>query len=166
MPTLAATARTLYHVQCYDRDGRLCWEEHVPNLVTTVGLNKLLDATFKTGLAAPAWYVGLVNATGFTAFAVGDTMSSHTGWSETVPYSDATRPAFTPGTIASGSVNNSAAKATFTINATATLHGAFMADNSTKSGTTGVLYGEAAFSTPRGVVSTNTLTITVTLSIS
>jgi len=158
--------RTLYHVECRDAFGNLRWVEDFPNLVTTVGKNKLLDATFKTGLTTPAWYVGLVDNASFSAYAAADTMSSHAGWIEGVPYSDATRPALTPGTIAAGSVDNSASKATFNINATLTVRGAFLVDNSTKSGTTGTLYGVGDFAASRSVLSGDTLSVTVTLSIS
>lgn len=51
---------TVYRVECRDAHGRLKWTEHAKNRVVTAGLNKLLDATFKTGLALPAWYIGLV----------------------------------------------------------------------------------------------------------
>src|SRR5690554_1491510 len=83
---------------------RLKWKETIDNIVVTAGLNKVLDATFKTGLSTPAWYVGLKN-TGSPA--AGDTMSSHAGWTENTSYDEANRPAFTPGTISNGSVDNS-----------------------------------------------------------
>lgn len=153
---------THYKLECFGPDGRLKWVEEFDNLVVTAGLNKYLDATLKTGFAAPAWYVGLVDNTGFTGYAAGDTMASHTGWTEATPYSNATRPAFTPGTISGGSVDNSAAKAVFNINATATVRGAFMADDSTKGGTAGTLLGEGDFAAARSVASGDTLNVTVT----
>lgn len=152
-----------YHVECVGADGRVKWTEEFHNLVPTVGLNKYLDATLKTGLASPAWYVGLVTGPGSgTTYAAGDTMASHAGWSENTTYSNATRPAFTPGTISGGSVDNSASKAVFNINGTATIAGAFMADNSTKSGTSGTLLGVGDFTTDRAVESGDTLNVTVT----
>ncbi len=157
-----------YQVWCYDKDGNLKWYDEFKNLVPTAGLNKYLDATLKTGLAAPAWYVGLVTGPGSgTTYAAGDIMSSHAGWAEDVNYSQATRVAFTPGTIASGSVDNSASKAVFSINGTATIAGAFMVDVSTKSGTTGTLLGAGDFTGgDRSVVSGDTLNVQVTASIS
>lgn len=149
-------------VECFDKAGRLKWREEFENLVPTVGLNKYLDATIKTGLASPAWYVGL-KGTGTPA--AGDTMASHGTWSEITPYSNATRPAYTPGTIASGSVDNSASKASFNINGTSTVYGAFMADNSTKSGTSGTLLGVGDFSASRAVSDGDTLNVTVTCSL-
>lgn len=136
------------------------WEEEFKNIVVTAGLNKLLDATFKTGLTSPAWYVGFK---GSGTMIAADTMASHSGWAELVPYSDSTRPAFTPGSISSGAVDNSASKAVFNINTSSTIYGCFLADNSTKSGTTGTLYGGGDFGASRSVVNGDVLNITVTL---
>lgn len=139
---------------------RKIWTEEFNNIVVTAGLNKLLDATFKTGLTTPAWYVGFK---GSGTMIAADTMASHAGWAELVPYSDGTRPAFTPGTISAGAVDNSASKAVFNINGSSTIYGCFLADNSTKSGTTGTLYGGGDFGASRPVVNGDVLNITVTL---
>src|SRR5262245_13857614 len=53
---------TRYDVTARDRDGKLLWTAQANNRVVTVGLNKVLDATFKTGLTTPTWYVGLAGA--------------------------------------------------------------------------------------------------------
>jgi hypothetical protein len=154
-------ASTIYKVECFDKNGNLKWEEEFHNTVVTAGLNKLLDATFKTGLAVPAWYVGLKNsAAGIVA---GDTMASHAGWTEGTVYSDPNRPTYVPGAIAAGSVDNSASKAVFNINGSDTIYGCFLTDNNTISGITGTLYGAGDFSTPRAVISGDTLNVTVIL---
>ena len=150
-----------YKVECFDANGNLKWEDGFENIVVTVGRNQYLDATLKTGVTSPLWYVGLKNATVSVA---ADTMASK-GFTELVPYSNATRPQFVPGTIAAGSVDNSASKAVFNINATATIAGAFIANNSTKSGTTGILLGAGEFAAARSVISGDTLNVTVTCSI-
>ncbi len=155
-------ATSLYTFECRDKDGNLKWREVVPNLVTTAGLNKLLDAAFKTGLASPAWYVGLKGA---GTIAAGDTASSHAGWTESTAYSESVRQTLTLGTIASGAVSNSASKAVFTASGSATWAGAFLIDNSTKGGTTGTLYGATDFGTSRSVISGDTLTVQVDLSV-
>lgn len=149
-----------FKVECV-RAGKLIWTEEFDNLVVTEGRNKYLDATLKTGLASPAWYVGLKNSGTIVA---GDTMASHSGWTENVTYSNATRPAWTPGTISGGSVDNSASRAVFNINGSTTIYGAFMTDNSTKSGTSGTLLGGNDFSASRSVISGDTLNVTVTCS--
>lgn len=224
--------QTNYHFEHY-RDGKLLDEWDMHNLVVTAGCNKLLDATFKTGLTTPAWYVGLISQhitdaaitsgaavltsasnpfvstdvgsdvivrgagasgadliTTISAFTnsgsvtlaanagttvsggraawepkAADTAGSHADFTESTAYSEANRQTFTPGTIASGSVDNSAAKAVFSINATAYLFGAFLIDNNTKGGTTGTLYGGGLFASPgsRQMASGDTLNVTVTL---
>jgi hypothetical protein len=157
-----AQVKAKWEFECYDRFGNLKWQDGFENLVVTVGRNKLLDATFKTGLASPAWYVGLKD-TGTPA--AGDTMGSHATWPTITPYSDATDPGFTPGTIAAGSVDNDASKATFNINATDDVYGAFLKDDNTKGGTTGTLYGAGDFSSARSVEDGDTLNVKITLSI-
>lgn len=142
------------------------WTDEHRNLVTTVGKNDLLDKYFKGSAYTAAFYVGLVDNASFSAYAAADTMSSHAGWLESVAYSNATRPALTLGTPAAGSVDNSASRASFTINATATLDGAFVTTVSTKSGTTGILYSCGAFSGgDRAVANGDTLQVQVTLTV-
>ncbi len=224
---------TRYDVTAHDRFGKFLFKAQAKNRVVTAGLNKLLDATFKTGLASPLWYVGLCGASitdgaitasaailtsasaPFTSGDVGraiivrgagasgadlvttilsftnsgsvtlaanasttvtgasviwearaaDTMSSHTPWVESAAYSQANRPAFTPGTISGGSVDNSASQAQFSINANNTvIGGLFLSDNNTISGTTGTLYGMAPFSVSfRQLNNGDTLSVTATL---
>lgn len=149
-------------VECFDSNGKLKWREDFDNLVVTEGRNTYLDYTLKTGLASPLWYVGLK---GTGAIVAGDLMSSHAGWTELTPYSNATRPAWTPGAISAGSVDNSASKAVFNINATSTIFGAFMTNNNTKGGATGILLGGADFAASRAVGSGDTLNVQVTCSL-
>lgn len=151
-----------YIAECYDKDGNLKWKEEYDNLVVIAGRDKYLDATLKTGLTTPLWYIG-IKGTGTVA--AGDTMSSHAGWLEIVPYSNSTRPAYTPGTISGGSVDNSASKAVFSINASTTIYGAFVTSDNTKNGTTGTLLGAGDFAASRDVTSGDTLNISITCSI-
>jgi hypothetical protein len=152
-----------FKIECV-RDGKIVWTEEFDNMVVTAGAAKYLDATLKTGLASPAWYVGLKD-TGTPNIA--DTMASHASWATITPYSNATDPAFTPGTItgtSTVSVDNSASKAVFNINATDDVYGAFLKDNNTKGGATGTLLGVGDFASARGVQSGDTLNVTITAS--
>jgi len=156
---------TKYHIECIKPDGSLRWADDFHNLVATVGLNDSLDKHFKGSSYTAAWYVGLVDIS--PTFAVGDTMSSHAGWTEADDYSESVRQTLTLGTPASGSVDNSASKAAFSINATVTIGGAFLTTVNTKNGTTGILYGGGAFTGGnRAAISGDTLNVTVTLSAS
>lgn len=137
-------AQTRYDVVCFGPDGKEKWRDTAFNLVVNEGLNDLLDKYFKGSTYTAAHYVGLTDGTPTPA--AGDTMASHAGWTEVTAYTEGTRQAFTPGTVASQSVDNSASKATFSINGTTTVGGLFLTTNNTKGGSTGTLYGAAAFS--------------------
>lgn len=151
---------TRYDIECW-RDGNLVWADHFYNLVVTAGLNDSLDKHLKGSAYTAAWYVGITGAT--PSFAAGDTMASHGGWTEDQTYSNGTRPALTLGTVSGGSVDNSASKAVYNINGTATIGGAFVTTDNTKGGSTGTLYGGGAFSGGnRAVQSGDTLNVTVT----
>jgi hypothetical protein len=90
-------------------------------------------------------------------------MLSHAGWTESVAYFNATRPTgvFTATTTASIAT----APTTFTINANATIAGAFLTTNSAKSGTTGTLYSAGSFAVSRAVISGDSLLVTYTASV-
>lgn len=151
-----------WRVECY-RDGRLVWTEVFPNLVVLEGRNTYLDRTLKTGVASPTWYVGLIAGPGSgNTYAASDTMASHPGWTEFTGYSG-NRPQWIAGTVANGSVDNAAQKATFTMTSGGTLAGAFMASDPTRGGTTGLLLGEGNFSSgDRSVVANDVVQVTVT----
>lgn len=145
------------------RDGKIIGVDEFDNLITTAGLNQYLSAALTTGLASPAWYVGLIGAT--DTLNAADTMASHAGWTEITPYSNATKPAWTGGTVSAGSVSNSASVAAFTINASSTVYGCFLCSNSALSATTGTLLGEGVFGASRAVLSGDTLNVTITCSL-
>ena len=166
----SASAKGVYKIQCHDKDGNLKWEDSAPNLVVNGGLQDMNAKYFTGSSYTAAWYLGLYGAAASNNPAAGDTMSSHAGWTEVTDYSQSTRPVCTFGTptTANPSVaTNSASPATFSINATTTVGGAFLTSNNTKGGTTGTLYSAADFSSPgdRSVVSGDTLSVTYTLSL-
>ena len=168
-----AKATGLFEIKCHDKDGNLKWEAQSKNLVVNVGLQYMAGSAL-TG-AAPvtqitAWYLGLYGAGASNTPAAADTMSSHAGWTEVVAYSNATRVAatFAIATTANPSVvTNSASPATFNINGTTTVGGAFLTSGSAKSGTTGTLFSAADFGSPgdRSVVNSDTLSVTYTFSL-
>ena len=157
----AGMRRAVHYVVEAVRDGKVLWVEEFDNLVVNVGLDDSLDKHFKGSAYTAAWYVGLTDGT--PAFAAGDTMASHVGWVEVTDYDEATREVLTLGAVSGQSVNNSASKASFTINLTVTVGGAFITTVSTKGGTTGILYGGGAFSVDRSLIENDILNVTVTL---
>lgn len=164
------SAKGQYKVVCHDKDGNFKWEAVTDNLVVNVGLQDM-NAKYFTGSAyTAAFYLGLYGAAASNNPAASDTMSSHAGWTEVTAYSQATRPACsfgTPTTANPSVATNSASAATFSINATTTVGGAFLTTNNTKGGSTGTLFSAADFQSPgdRAVVSGDTLTVTYTFSL-
>lgn len=133
------------------------WE--LRNAAVTVGLNYLLDAGFRNQTVVTAWYIGLINNSGFSALSAADTMSSHAGWTEFTDYDEATRQAWTiANAAASGSLATSTA-ATFTISATGSVRGMFLTSSNTKSGTTGTLWATATEGSGRSVVDDQSLQV-------
>ena len=160
----------VFTATCYDKDGNVKWVAKSPNLVVNVGLADMNDKYFSGSGYTAAWYIGLYGAASSNDPAAGDTMSSHAGWTENVGYSNATRVActFVTATTANPSVaTNSASPASFSINATSTVGGAFLTSGSAKSGTAGTLFSAVDFSAPgdRAVVSGDTLNVTYTMSL-
>ena len=153
---------THYKIECFDKNGIEKWTEEFDNLVVNAGLDDNLDKYFKGSAYTAGFFVGLTDGAPLGEVAA-DTMASHAGWTTVTPYSDASDPALALGTVTGQSVDNSASKAVFNINATATVGGAFLKDNSTKAGATGLLYGVGAFAADKSVTSGDTLNVTITL---
>jgi hypothetical protein len=165
-----AKAGGVFKLTCTDKDGRLKWEAESPNLVVNTGLQYMNAQTFTGSGYTAAWYLGLYGAAASNNPAASDTMASHAGWTEVTEYTSATRPACvfgTPTTADPSVATNSASAATFTMNATTTVGGAFLTTNSTKGGTSGTLFSAADFESPgdRSVASGDVLTLTYTFSL-
>ena len=165
-----AKATGVYHVECRDKDGNLKWSADTKNLVVNAGLAYMAGTALTSVAQITAWYIGLYGAGASNTPAAGDTMSSHAGWTEVTAYSNATRVAatFATATTANPSVvTNSASPATFNINGTTTVGGAFLTSGSAKGGTTGTLFSAADFSSPgdRSVVSGDIISVTYSFSL-
>lgn len=147
------------------RKGVKIAEYKIENDVTNVGKNAIFDAFFNEAsqVAQADWAIGLVNNSGWTAFAAADTMSSHAGWTEWTSYDEATRQAWGPG-AASGQAVTNATAATFTISASGTLKGLFITSSNTKGGTAGLLWATAAFTSTVAVEDNDELKVTYTVS--
>ena len=160
----------VFTLKCFDKDGNLKWESVSHNLVVNVGLQDMNTKYFSGSAYTAAWYIGLYGAASSNTPAAADTMSSHAGWTEVIAYSQATRVAVTFGTATTADpsvISNSGSPATFTINGTTTVGGAFLTTGSAKSGTAGTLFSASDFAAPgdRAVVSADTLTVTYQFSL-
>jgi hypothetical protein len=159
----------VFHVQCFDKDGVLRWEDQMHNLVVNVGLQDMNTKYFAGSAYTAAFFLGLVTGPGSgTTYAAADTLATHAGWTEFINYSGS-RKAVTFGTATTADpsvIGNSASPAQFSITgAGGTVAGAFLC--TVASGTSGVLFSEADFQSPgdRVVVSGDTLNVTYTFSL-
>ena len=152
-------------VEHRDKEGKLVGIYEMPNGITNVGKNLILDVMFNDGSAVAnnSWFIGLIDNSGYSALAAADTMSSHAGWNEFTTYSEANRVAWGSGVAASQSTTN-ASPATFNVTGTATVKGVFVTSNNTKSGTTGTLWATALFSADVPVSNGDQLKVTYTVS--
>jgi hypothetical protein len=163
-------AKGRFEMVCHDKDGNEKWRAVRDNLVVNVGVQDMNTKYFTGSAYTAAFYLGLYGAGASNNPAAGDTMSSHAGWTEVTAYSQATRVACTFGTATTANpsvISNSASPATFSINGGATVGGAFLTTNNTKSGTTGTLFSAADFQSPgdRAVIAGDTITLTYTFSL-
>jgi hypothetical protein len=165
-----ARAGGVYKIECRDKDGNLKWVAESANLVVNVGLQDMNTQYFKGVAYTAAWYIGIYGAASSNDPAATDTSASHAGWTEITAYSNATRPAATFGTASTADpsiITNSASPAQFNINGTAVVGGAFLINDDTKGGSTGVLFSASDFQAPgdRSVSSGDTLNVTYTFSL-
>lgn len=151
----------MYHID-HIRDGKVIERFDFHNDIVTEGKNKLLDVCFRNQTQIAAWYFGLVNNSGWTAFVAGDTAASHSGWTEFTSYDESTRVAWSPVAADAASISNTSV-ATFTINSSGNIKGIFVASVSTKSSTSGTLWGTAAFGSVVPVSNGDQLKVTYTI---
>lgn len=159
-----------FHVEHWRGDALIATYD-INNAAMTVGLNSLLDVTFRAQSQITAWYAGLVDNASWSAFSAADTMSSHAGWIEwggagtkyTVSGNGNNRATWSPGAAAAGSITNSSAMV-YDITATGTVKGIFVTSGQSKGGTTGTLWAGALFAADVAVSNGDQLRVTYTLS--
>lgn len=160
-----ARARGVYVAECVRPDGSLRWREEYRNVVTTQGKNDALDKYLSGSGYTAAWYIGLIDAGSYSAVSANDTAASHSGWTENTGYSGSTRPVASFASASGGSKSLSAA-ASFAISANSTIKGSTLISNSSKGGTSGILYSAGLFTGGDKVVqSGDTLNVTYTASL-
>jgi len=159
----------VFHVECFDKDGNLKWQEQMHNLVVSEGLQDMNTNYFKGSSYTAAFYIGLVTGpSSASTYAASDTLASHAGWTEFTNYSGS-RKAMTYGSATNATpsvITTTASPSQFSITgAGGTVAGAFVC--TVDSGTSGVLFSEADFQSPgdRVVVSGDTLNVTYSFSL-
>ncbi len=158
----------VFHVQCFDKDGNLKWEDQMHNLVVNTGLQDMNNKYFKGSSYTASFFLGLITGpAASTTYAAGDTLASHAGWTEFTGYTGSRKAVTfgTPTTAAPSVIDSTGSPSSFAITSTATVAGAFICNVS--SGTSGILFSEADFQSPgdRNVVSGDTLNVSYTFSL-
>jgi hypothetical protein len=142
----AVGAGGVYIVECIGADGQVKWADEFHNLILNEGLQDMNAKYFNGAGYTAAHFVGLIQgpAAGNTIAAV-DSLASHAGWPETTAYTGS-RKTLTMGSATDADpsvISNTASVASFAMNATVTVAGAFLATVS--SGTAGVLFSAGNF---------------------
>jgi len=147
------------------RNGEVIYEENGTNLITDEGKNFILDTMFHGTTASGTWYFGLIDNSGYTGVVATDTHASHAGWTESTAYSETTRVEWLENAASSGSIGTSATKPSFSINATASIRGVFLADTNVKGSvsSSNKIWAEILFSSVLSVLSGDTIEFTYTV---
>lgn len=162
----------VYTVTCVGADGVEKWSDTFHNLVVNEGLQDMNSKYFKGSGYTAAWYVGLVSGATSPTYAAGNTLASHSGWTELVPGT-----AYTGNRIAAvfnaasptladpSVVSNSVAPSAFPMLVNSTVvAGAFL--TSAASGTSGILFSVGSFTGGnKSVDAGDTLNVTYTFSL-
>ena len=143
-----------------------------PNGITNQGKNKLLDVMFHSVSAITTWWLGLIDNSGYSALAAGDTYANinqaGNGWDEFTDYTDpanagsaSTRPEWTEG-AASGQAITNGSPVVFDITSSGTVKGLFLVGGAAGAQTKGdhtasgaILWATASFTGGDVGVNTN-----------
>lgn len=147
------------------RKGEVIDRFSCPNLVVNEGLDHTLNTIFHSGTQISTWYLGIFEGN-YTPNASVTAATIASASTESTAYDEATRPEYVEAAASSQSITNSASKATFTMNATKTIYGAFLVSNSTKGSTSGTLFSAARFNSAKAVVDDDQLLLTYTFTAS
>lgn len=127
--------RGVFKVELW-RKGKRINEWVAPNMATNEGKNKLLNVMFDGATQITDWWIGLIDNSGYTGLAAGDTYVNINqpgdGWDEFTAYTDTansgnatTRPAWTMGSATIQSITNGA-PVIFDITSSGTVKGLFL----------------------------------------
>lgn len=143
------------------RGGKVIDRESVHNLIPAEGLDHVMATVFKGGAQVPTWYLAIFEGNytptaGLTAAAFPATAT------ECTAYTSGTRLEFVEGAVAAGSLDNSASKAEYTMNADKTVYGGVITSAAAKGATTGVLISAVRFATAKAVLAGDVLRVMAT----
>lgn len=159
VPAALAVGGT-FHVE-HVRDGEVIDREDIHNLVVNQGLDYILNLTLNAASQVPAWYLGIFEGN-YTPVAGLTAATVTANATESTAFNEGARQAYQGAASAGQSVTNSANKATFTMNATKNIYGAFLVSAQALSATTGTLLAAAKFAAAKAVNSGDQLLLTYT----
>jgi len=129
------------------RNGKMIGRYIIQNDVTDEGLQGIVEVMFRADITSQptAFYIGLIDNTGYLNLSNSDTASLHTGWAEFNKYDESSRPAWQPTLDTTPAVYINSASSVYTINDIGNLRGCFLQSDSVKSGVNGILWSTALF---------------------
>lgn len=135
------------------------------NIVVDQGLTDMLGVHLHGDAQKASWFVGVYSnnytpTNALTALTVASTAGENTA------YTGTTRVAYTPAAAANKAITNATSRADFVFTADATIYGAFLISDGTKSGTGGVLFSAARFGAAKTVAASDELLLTYAFSLS
>jgi hypothetical protein len=156
----------VFTVVCRDAEGNVKWEENFHNKVPSIGLQYMNNSFFTATGYSTTLYFGLINGSGPSTFAAGDTLGSH-AWTENTAYTSWTNriaASFTSASNNTPSVTTGTSASVFTMSGGAsTIAGAFVCNAIT--GNTGVLFAEGDFAAAKSVTTGDTLSVSYQFSL-
>lgn len=153
------------------RKGNLIHTQTGPNTFTTEGMARILNIVFRAQTTEAAIYCGIFKnnvtpAVGNTAAACLGAAGTYGECQDADYDSPATnKPAYTMASTTSAVATNTASKATFVMNASITVYGAFLSTAIAKTATTGTLFCGKAFTASRAVIADDELAVTYQLTL-
>lgn len=162
----------IYIFKCFDKKGKLKWEDTIENVVPASGKNFILETVLAgSTYSVTGPYIGLISTTGYTSGpGTADTMSAHGGWAEGGATNNPTYTAPRPTLVfnAASAGTKAATAASFAITSVGTAKGSFVACSaaatSTIDSTSGMLLSAGTFTGGDKVVATgDTLQVTYSL---
>lgn len=127
------------------RKGRLVATRRITNGIVNVGLDYVLNTSFRAGAAITTWYIAPIDNAAFSQLVATDTMAAHAGWAEWTDYDEAVRQTWTIVAPVSQQLTNTASKVSLAINANGTIKGMFLVSDNTKGGAGGTLFSTGLF---------------------
>ena len=148
------------------RKGQMLSKTQDHNICTDEGLDALLDIMFGATAKIATWYIAIFESDTTPSAATTYAVPVYT---ESTAYTEAARQEYTDVPASSKVMTNSAAKGTFTMNATKTIYGAALVGGgsdptvNTDTAGGGTLYCASQFGASKAVVTTDVLKVTVTI---